>query len=187
MDYIAVAKFDQHFRSMSASEFADLLKDKLNAQALVLGDDFHFGKDRQGNSEFLKNYGFQVTNLHTIELEGERVSSTRIRQVLQVGNLALAAKLLGRPYSITGRVQYGDQIGRTLDFPTINVRLNRHKPCLNGIYGVEVICETTSLTQKCFRIILKSPELPDIMKTASMVQVMSVHVQPFSKNIQSGD
>ena len=70
-----------------------------------------------------KNYGFQVTNLHTIELEGERVSSTRIRQVLQVGNLALAAKLLGRPYSITGRVQYGDQIGRTLDFPTINVRL----------------------------------------------------------------
>ena len=139
VDYIAVAKFDQHFRSMSASEFADLLKDKLNAQALVLGDDFHFGKDRQGNSEFLKNYGFQVTNLHTIELEGERVSSTRIRQVLQVGNLALAAKLLGRPYSITGRVQYGDQIGRTLDFPTINVRLNRHKPCLNGIYGVEVI------------------------------------------------
>lgn len=54
VDYIAVAKFDQHFRSMSASQFADLLKDKLNAQALVLGDDFHFGKDRQGNSEFLK-------------------------------------------------------------------------------------------------------------------------------------
>ena len=107
--------------------------------------------------------------------------------MLQVGNLALAAKLLGRPYSITGRVQYGDQIGRTLDFPTINVRLNRHKPCLNGIYGVEVICETTSLTQKCFRIILKSQELPDTMKTASMVQVMSVLVQPFSKNIQSGD
>ncbi|EHU2881130.1 riboflavin biosynthesis protein RibF, partial [Acinetobacter baumannii] len=157
VDYIAVAKFDQHFRSMSASEFADLLKDKLNAQALVLGDDFHFGKDRQGNSEFLKNYGFQVTNLHTIELEGERVSSTRIRQVLQVGNLALAAKLLGRPYSITGRVQYGDQIGRTLDFPTINVRLNRHKPCLNGIYGVEVICETTSLTQK---VLQDNPEKP---------------------------
>ncbi len=67
--------------------------------------------------------------------------------MLQVGNLTLAAKLLGRPYSITGRVQYGDQIGRTLDFPTINVRLNRHKPCLNGIYGVKVI-ETTSLTQK---------------------------------------
>ncbi len=66
----------------------------------------------------------------------------------QAGDLALAAQLLGRPYSITGRVQYGDQIGRTLDFPTINVRLNRHKPCLNGIYGVDVICETDVLTRQ---------------------------------------
>ncbi|MEK7741318.1 MAG: riboflavin kinase, partial [Pseudomonadota bacterium] len=59
-----------------------------------------------------------------------------------------AAKLLGRPYSMIGRVQYGDQIGRTLNFPTINVRLGRHKPCLSGIYAVDVICESTSLTQK---------------------------------------
>ena len=114
----------------------------------MLGDDFHFGKDRQGNSEFLRDYGFDVTNLNTVALNGERVSSTRIRQVLQEGDLALAAKLLGRPYSITGRVQYGDQIGRTLDFPTINVRLNRHKPCLNGIYAVDVVCENASLNAK---------------------------------------
>ena len=65
VDYIAVAKFDQHFRSMNATAFADLLKNKLNAQSLVLGDDFHFGKDRQGNSEFLRKYGFDVTNLNT--------------------------------------------------------------------------------------------------------------------------
>ena len=146
IDYIAVAKFDNHFRSLSAEAFAHLLKNSLNATHLVLGDDFHFGKNRQGNSDFLRNFGFQVTNLSTVNLSGERVSSTRIRQTLQAGDLALAAQLLGRPYSITGRVQYGDQIGRTLDFPTINVRLNRHRPCLNGIYGVEVVCETTSLT-----------------------------------------
>ena len=148
VDYIAIAKFDNAFRSLSAENFADVLKDKLNAQSLILGDDFHFGKDRQGNSEFLKQYGFDVTNLTTIEFDGERVSSTRIRQVLQAGDLALAAKLLGRPYSMIGRVQYGDQIGRTINFPTINVRMGRHRPCLNGIYGVEVICETTSLTEK---------------------------------------
>ena len=148
IDYIAVAKFDNTFRSLSAEDFASILKDKLNAHTLVLGDDFHFGKNRQGNSEFLKQYGFHVHNLTTIELHGERVSSTRIRQTLQAGDLALAAQLLGRPYSISGRVQYGDQIGRTINFPTINVRLNRHKPCLHGIYGVEVVCKTTSLKAK---------------------------------------
>ncbi|QIO07333.1 riboflavin biosynthesis protein RibF [Acinetobacter shaoyimingii] len=148
IDYIAVAKFDNTFRSLSAENFADILKFKLNAHTLVLGDDFHFGKNRQGNSEFLKQYGFNVHNLDTIELLGERVSSTRIRQTLQAGDLALAAQLLGRPYSITGRVQYGDQIGRTINFPTINVRLNRHKPCLHGIYGTEVVCKSISLQDK---------------------------------------
>lgn len=148
VDYIVVANFDNAFRSLSAEEFADLLKTKLNTQSLVLGEDHHFGKNRQGNSEFLRNYGFHVTDLNNVEVSGERVSSTLIRQTLQAGDLAHAAKLLGRPYSITGRVQYGDQIGRTIDFPTINVRLNRHRPCLHGIYGVEVQCETQPLTDK---------------------------------------
>ena len=148
VDYIVIAKFDERFRSLSATDFADILKNQLNAQHLVLGDDFHFGKNRQGNSEFLQSYGFEITSLDTIEVHGERVSSTRIRQTLQAGDLALAAQLLGRPYNITGRVVYGDQIGRTIDFPTINVRLNRHKPCLNGIYAVDVLCETESLAQR---------------------------------------
>lgn len=148
VDYIVVAKFDNAFRNLSAEEFAEILKTKLNTQSLVLGEDHHFGKNRQGNSEFLRRYGFHVSDLQNIEVNGERVSSTLIRQTLQEGDLAHAAKLLGRPYSITGRVQYGDQIGRTINFPTINVRLNRHKPCLHGIYGVEVMCETESLKDK---------------------------------------
>ena len=148
IDYIAIAKFDNVFRSLSAEAFADILKYKLNTKSLVLGEDHHFGKNRQGNSQFLRNYGFHVTDLQNIEVDGERVSSTLIRETLQGGNLARAAQLLGRPYSITGRVQYGDQIGRTINFPTINVRMSRHKPCLHGIYGVEVVCETTSLKDK---------------------------------------
>ena len=148
VDYIAVAKFDDAFRNLSAEQFAEILKDKLNTKSLVLGEDHHFGKNRQGNSQFLRDYGFHVTDLQNIEVDGERVSSTLVRQTLAEGDLARAAKLLGRPYSITGRVQYGDQIGRTIDFPTINVRLNRHRPCLNGIYGVDVICETRSLKEK---------------------------------------
>lgn len=154
VDYIAVAKFDDAFRNLSAEEFAQILKEKLNTQSLVLGEDHHFGKNRQGNSQFLRDYGFHVTDLHNVEVDGERVSSTLVRQTLMAGDLARAAKLLGRPYSITGRVQYGDQIGRTIDFPTINVRLNRHRPCLNGIYGVDVICETESLKDK---VIAESP------------------------------
>lgn len=148
IDYIAVAQFNEQFRSQTAENFAKILKQQLNAQDLVLGDDFHFGKDRQGNSEFLKEFGFNVTSIKTVTIDQERVSSTRIRKTLQQGNLQLAQKLLGRPYSIIGRVQHGDKLGRTLDFPTINVALNRHKPCLNGIYGVDVICETESLLDK---------------------------------------
>ncbi|AOA56967.1 riboflavin biosynthesis protein RibF [Acinetobacter larvae] len=147
VDYVVIAKFDHHLRSMSAQDFADLLKYRLNAQCLVLGDDFHFGKNRQGNSEFLKQYGFEVIHLNTVQYAGERVSSTRIRHVLQQGDLQLAAQLLGRPYSMIGRVGYGDQIGRELNFPTINVAMSRHRPCLKGIYGVEVVCESADFPQ----------------------------------------
>lgn len=148
VDYVAVAKFDEHFRGLSAEAFADLLKTQLNAQSLVLGDDFHFGKNRSGDADFLRHYGFDVVNLKTIKLAEERVSSTLIREVLQQGDLAHAARLLGRPYSITGRVLYGDQIGRTINFPTINVALHRHKPCLHGIYAVDVRCLELPLSEK---------------------------------------
>lgn len=138
VDYVVVVRFDQAFRSLTAQDFADLLKHRLNTRALVIGDDFRFGCDRAGDLDFLRRYGFPVASLPTIEVDGERVSSTRIRACLLAGDFAEAARLLGRPYSITGRVQYGDQIGRTIDFPTANVALNRLTPCLHGIYGVEV-------------------------------------------------
>jgi riboflavin kinase/FMN adenylyltransferase len=148
VDYVAVARFDQAFRSMSAEEFAGLLKRQLNARSLILGDDFHFGKNRSGDSDFLRRAGFAVVNLDTVCIAEQRVSSTRIRQVLQQGDLAQVAQLLGRPYSITGHVLHGDKIGRSLDFPTINVALHRHKPCLHGIYAVEVECLQLALADQ---------------------------------------
>lgn len=138
IDYVLIARFDQNFRALTAREFADLLKFQLNAKALVLGDDFRFGCDRAGDSEFLRHYGFAIDDLPTVSINGERVSSTRIRNCLIQGDFQAAAQLLGRPYSITGRIQYGDQIGRTIDFPTINVALKRLTPCLHGIYAVDV-------------------------------------------------
>ena len=138
IDYVLIARFDQHFRALTAKQFADMLKDQLNGQALVIGDDFRFGCDRAGDSDYLRAYGFPIDKLSTVMVDGERVSSTRIRNCLLQGDFIAAAKLLGRPYSISGRIQYGDQIGITINFPTINVRLSRLTPCLHGIYVVEV-------------------------------------------------
>lgn len=151
IDTVVVAKFDEAFRSLSASEFADMLVHHLNVKSLVLGDDFKFGHDRTGDSEFLRNYGLPVTNLHTITdtqvvdtqesslLEDKRISSTRIRELLAKGDLKTVSRLLDRDYSITGKVVGGDKIGRTLDFPTANIELNRVRPALHGVYGVDVV------------------------------------------------
>jgi riboflavin kinase/FMN adenylyltransferase len=138
VDYVLLVQFDQAFRSLTAQAFADLLKQRLNVKELVIGDDFRFGCDRAGDVTFLKNYGFPVAILQTILVDGQRVSSTRIRECLACGDFAQAAHLLGRSYQITGRIQYGDQIGRTIDFPTANVALNRLTPCLHGIYAVQM-------------------------------------------------
>lgn len=151
IDTVVVAKFDEAFRSLSASEFADMLVQHLNVKSLVLGDDFKFGHDRTGDSEFLRSYGLPVTNLHTItdtyitetedspSLEDKRISSTRIRELLAEGDLKTASRLLNRDYTITGKVVGGDKIGRTLDFPTANIELNRVRPALHGVYGVDVV------------------------------------------------
>ena len=140
IDNLIVANFDNDFRNLSAHDFATMLV-KLNVKHLVLGDDFRFGHDRTGDSEFLRAFGLPVQILHTVTdraHQDERVSSTRIRDCLQQGDLATAKHLLGRDYAITGMVEHGDKIGRTLDFPTANIALNRIKPALHGIFAVSV-------------------------------------------------
>ena len=142
VETLIVAGFDAEFRSLSAQAFADLLALRLNVKALVLGDDFKFGHDRTGDSQFLRNYGLDVTNLHTViddSGKAARISSTRVRDLLLAGDIDAANALLGRDYAITGMVVGGDKIGRTMDFPTANIDLQRLKPALHGIFAVDVV------------------------------------------------
>ena len=152
VETLIVAGFDTEFRSLSAQAFADILAKCLNVKALVLGDDFRFGHDRTGDSQFLRDYGLDVTNLHTVtddstdsdrvdttDNDAARISSTRVRDLLLAGDLQAANRLLGRDYAITGVVVRGDQIGRTIDFPTANIDLQRIKPALHGIFAVDVV------------------------------------------------
>ena len=152
VETLIVAGFDTDFRSLSAQAFADILAKRLNVKALVLGDDFRFGHDRTGDSQFLRHYGLDVTNLHTvtdakadsdhldnINNDAARISSTRVRDLLLAGDIHAANTLLGRDYTITGTIVRGDQIGRTMNFPTANIDLQRIKPALHGIFAVDVV------------------------------------------------
>lgn len=143
IERILCLRFNEFLAKMSAESFMqDLLMDGLGVKHLVVGDDFRFGKARAGDfsvlREFGEHHGFSVEHTDTYMVNGERVSSTRIRQALELGQLDLAELLLGRPYSISGRVAHGDKLGRTWGFPTANINLQHQNPPLNGIYVVEV-------------------------------------------------
>jgi len=143
VDRVLCLRFDNHLAGLSPQEFIRrILIDGLAVKYLVIGDDFRFGARRAGNFQLLKDSGerngFTVEPMQTYELEGERVSSTRIREALHRDDLDLAERLLGRPYRICGRVAHGEKLGRTLGVPTANVHLHRLVTPLHGIYVVEV-------------------------------------------------
>jgi riboflavin kinase/FMN adenylyltransferase len=128
---------------MSADHFIQrLLVDGLNVRYLVVGDDFRFGKGREGDFRRLQQagekFGFEVVNMHTFQLADSRVSSTRIRRALNAGDLKLAETLLGRPYRMSGRVAHGDKRGRTIGFPTANIHLHRKNSPLNGVFAIQM-------------------------------------------------
>ncbi len=143
IDYLICLHFDQNLANQSAAEFVeDLLVDKLNARHIVVGDDFCFGKNRQGNFQYLSErgpeLGFAVDRTQTLIHEGERVSSTRIRQCISEENFELAAELLGRNYSLSGRVSHGQKLGRQLGYPTINLKMGDNTMIVKGIFAVLV-------------------------------------------------
>jgi len=140
---LCVLRFNRQLAQMHAETFIQkLLIEGLNVRYLVVGDDFRFGKDRLGDFTLLqqvgKKQGFQVVNMHTFAVDAMRVSSTRIREALQDGDLTVAEKLLGRPYRMSGRVAHGDKRGRKMGYPTANIHLHRAKVPLNGVYAVQL-------------------------------------------------
>ena len=141
IDALLVLPFNRSMADCDAEDFIrDILVEQLHVRHLVIGDDFHFGKARRGNFALLQHrgqeYGFVVEDSHSFELEGMRVSSTLIRDALGEGQLELARDMLGRDYSVCGRVAHGDKRGRELGFPTANVRMLRKNTPVVGVYAV---------------------------------------------------
>ncbi len=180
-DMLLILRFDDTLAELTAEEFvSQVLVDALAVKAVVIGDDFRFGKGRTGDFDYLKTagdrYGFEVLALSTHSVDNMRVSSTGIRQALLEDRLSDAERMLGRPYQICGRVAHGDKRGRTIGFPTANIRLNRPAIPLSGVYSV-TLC---------------SPQLGDIPGIANIGKrptvdgvhdQLEVHLFDFEKDI----
>ena len=143
VDRLVTLRFDERIRAMSPGEFVDeLLVKQLGTQHMVVGDDFRYGCKAAGTIETLtaagRSRGFTVEQIAPFVVDSVRVSSTAVRDRLEKGHLAGAARLLGRPYTMIGRVTHGAKLGRTLGFPTANLRVGRRKPPLWGVTAVRV-------------------------------------------------
>ncbi len=143
IDQVVICRFNHYLAHIDATEFITrYLCRQLRVQWLLTGDDFRFGARRAGDFALLnaagKVHGFEVVSMDSVVTADLRVSSTAIRNALATGDLALAARLLGRPYSISGRVIHGDKNGRKLGFPTANVQLKHNKPPLSGIFAIKL-------------------------------------------------
>lgn len=143
VERVFIQHFNRRFASLAPEQFiADVLVAGLETRCLLVGDDFRFGARRAGDVDLLRSraarHGYVVEQLATVQDHGVRVSSSEVREALAAGNLAHAASLLGRPYSISGRVLHGRKLGREIGFPTLNLRLAHRRPAARGIYAVKV-------------------------------------------------
>lgn len=135
---VYVQRFNQAFAVQSPATFMQVLRQQLNANVVMVGEDFCFGAKRAGSVQTLIEHGFNVIPLPEVQLQGERVSSTLLRNALAAGELVKAHTLLGRPYSISGKVVHGAKLGRQLGYPTANVHMRHERPALTGVYAVKL-------------------------------------------------
>ncbi len=150
IDMMFCLNFNKVLATTSAEDFiTNILVKKLNVKKIIVGDDFHFGAKGQGTFAMLKEYGerygFEAESLASFILQNERISSTQIRELLKSGNLLEIKQLLGEEFFIRGKVSHGKELGRTIDFPTANINLNRQVVPLRGVYAVKVLLVDGSL------------------------------------------
>lgn len=183
MDLVVCLRFNDQLSSLTATEFVqDILVHGVNTRHLIVGDDFRFGCDRKGDFDTLvtmgQDLGFSVQNTQTVEVESQRVSSTLVRQLLHKSDFDQVSKLLGRPFSINGKVTFGQQLGRELGFPTANVNLNRFRAPLTGVYAVWVDIEGIEGRFKGAANVGVRPTIGDIEKP-----ILEVHLLDFDRQI----
>ena len=134
-----VCAFNQSFSAISAQAFMhEMLRKKMQVSTILVGEDFRFGAKRTGTVADFKSNGFDLIDFAPVNFANERISSTRVRDALSYGNLQLASELLGRAYSISGKVVHGAKRGRELGFPTANIHIKHERPALTGVYAVKL-------------------------------------------------
>ena len=143
VDYLLCITFHPNFSRMTSQQFIEeVLVKKLGVRYILIGDDFKFGKDRQGGFEELEKagqqHGFTVQRTQSFMLSDKRISSSLIRESLHDGNLEQARRFLGHPVMITGRVHHGEKVGRTLGFPTANIALKRKNSPVRGVFAARL-------------------------------------------------
>ena len=143
VDIVYLCRFDKKFAALSSEDFIQkILIQSVNAKTVLVGEDFRFGAGRRGGIEDIANARLQLIGLPQVNLAEagiqQRVSSTRVRNALAAGQLQTAKNLLGRAYSISGKVVRGAQLGRKLGFPTANVHMRHERPALTGVYAVKL-------------------------------------------------
>jgi riboflavin kinase/FMN adenylyltransferase len=148
---VHVCRFDARLARTSATDFIDALYQKLAARYVIIGDDFRFGNARGGDFALMEKLGMQqgitVRSMSSVLQDGVRISSTAVRLALSEGNLPLAQRYLGRPYSISGHVEHGEKLGRKLGFPTANIQLKHNRAPLSGVFVVRARVEDGALLE----------------------------------------
>ena len=179
VDFGFFLRFNKKLQNMSPDEFIDKILSKLNIKYLMVGDDFKFGKERSGDFDFLSDWGsnnqIEVDRIPTHSFKGRRVSSTWIRESIADGNFDLAAKLLDRRYTFSGKVVFGNKVGRTIGVPTANIWVPKSNLPIKGVYAVKAFVKGET-----FNGIANMGVRPTVGGTSP---VLEIHIFDFNEEI----